>query len=239
MSVLNFKKGKIEVKNQGDRIKLIIYGEIVSTELDKWIDEDVAPKDIQDILHQIGDKDLDIYINSVGGSVFAGMAIYNMLKRHKGYKTVYVDGVAASIASVIAMVGDKIYIPKNSFLMVHKAWCEATGNSDDLIKLSETLEVLDEGILNVYKTKLLSEKHLETIKDFISNETWLSGENAQKYFDIEVTEAIEIAASFDSSYCNKHNVPQELKSKLKNGTLNKDKNNLNLEKAKLKLQLLI
>jgi ATP-dependent protease ClpP protease subunit len=136
MSVLNFEKGKIEVKNQGDRIKLIIYGEIVSKELDKWIDEDVAPKDIQDLLYQIGDKDLDIYINSVGGSVFAGMAIYNMLKRHKGYKTVYVDGVAASIASVIAMVGDKIYIPKNSFLMVHKAWCVATGNSDDLIKLS-------------------------------------------------------------------------------------------------------
>ena len=240
MPVLNFDKGKIELKNQEEKAKLTIYGEIVSTEWDKWEDEDVAPKDIQDLLYQIGDKDLDIYINSVGGSVFAGMAIYNMLKRHKGVKNVYVDGVAASIASVIAMAGDNIYIPKNSFLMVHRAWCRISGNADGLKKQAETLEALDEGILNVYKAKLKDEADIEVIKSLISKESWINGEEAHRYFNIEVTEANEISASFDEEYCNIHDIPIELKESLFiRNKKEKDVEEAVLAKKKLELELLI
>ncbi|WP_330594436.1 Clp protease ClpP, partial [Clostridioides difficile] len=70
---------------------------------------------------------MNIYINSGGGSVFAGMAIYNMLKRHEGFKTVYVDGIAASIASVIALAGDRVVIPQNAYFMIHKPWIGLCG----------------------------------------------------------------------------------------------------------------
>jgi ATP-dependent protease ClpP protease subunit len=240
MSILNFEKGKIELKNQGEKAKLTIYGEIVSTEWDKWESEDIAPQDIQDLLYQVGDMDLDIYINSVGGSVFAGMAIYNMLKRHKGNKTVYVDGLAGSISSVIAMVGDKLVIPSNAYLMIHKAYGRFLGNADELRKQAEALDVLDDGILNVYKEKLKSDADIEKIKDMIAKETWLTGVEAQKYFNLELTGSVEIAASFDKEYCTKHKVPKELKALLENqkgieSRKAEEKARVELEKQKLLL----
>lgn len=108
----------IKFKNDIDTGKqeLYFYGDIVSDEMDKWQDTDTCPQDVQNILKQIDEnKPLDIYINSGGGSVFAGLAIYNMLKRNKAQKTVHIDGLAASIASVIAMAGDKIIMPSNAF----------------------------------------------------------------------------------------------------------------------------
>ena len=131
MPVLNLDKGKLEVKNKAEnKAELIIFGEITSS---RWANSDVIPSDVNNLLNEIGENDaLDIYINSPGGSVFAGIAIYNMLARHKGYKRVFVEGYAASIASVIAMVGDEIIVPENAYLMIHKAWGFAIGNADDL-----------------------------------------------------------------------------------------------------------
>jgi ATP-dependent protease ClpP protease subunit len=235
LSVLNFEKGKIELKNSGERAKLTIYGEIVSTEWDKWDNEDIAPQDIQDLLYQIGDMDLDIYINSVGGSVFAGMAIYNMLKRHSGHKTVYVDGIAASISSVIAMAGDRIIIPSNSYFMMHKAWGRFLGNADELRDQAEALDVLDEGILFAYKDKLNTDIDIELIKHMIAKETWLTGVEAQKYFNVELSDAVEIAASFDREYCNKHKVPDNLKALL--DTVNKTDFEARADEEKVKLEL--
>lgn len=99
----------LEIKNETkDNAELYFYGDIVSSCLGAWDDTDQYPESIKKFLDNVKGKDLDIYINSGGGSVFAGMAIYNMLKRHKGFKTVYIDGLAASIASVIALAGDKV-----------------------------------------------------------------------------------------------------------------------------------
>ena len=249
MPILNFEKGKIELKNEGEKAKLNFYGDIVSTEWDKWEDVDVAPKDIQDLLYQIGDKDLDIYINSHGGSVFAGMAIANMLKRHKGYITAYVDGLAASIASVIAFVADKIICPSNSYLMIHKAWGRFLGNADDLRKQADNLDVIDEGILNVYKEKLNPGVKIEKIKDMVAKETWLTGTEAKEFFNIELSEPVEIAASFDKSFCDKHKVPEKLRNLLNNQVQQQQQledkifqaqqAELDLARAKLELQLLI
>ena len=94
---------------------LYIYGEIVDNADWKWDDSDVMPDDVLEALNSVdGLDELNIYINSPGGSVFAGQAIYNMLNRNKAKKNVYVDGVAASMASIIALVGDNIYIPSIS-----------------------------------------------------------------------------------------------------------------------------
>jgi len=208
------KKKAIQFKNamgQSNQ-ELYFYGDIVSDEWDKWSDADTCPQDIIDILSQIDEsKPLDIYINSGGGSVFAGMAIYNMLMRTKSFKTVHVDGVAGSISSVIAMAGDKIVMPSNSYLMIHHALCGIQGNPIELRKMADTLDKIDVGMLEVYKSKLVDGVDIETIKTMIDNETWMTGDEASKYFNIEVIQSNNAVASI-SKLDMYNKVPKELKN---------------------------
>lgn len=201
----------LKIKNQTqEKAELFIYGDIISGDW-KWEDSDVTSTEIRDFLKSIEDvTSLDIYINSGGGSVFAGMAIYNMLKRHKATKTVHVDGIAGSIASVIAMAGDKIVIPSNAYLMIHKAWNYEAGNADQFRKMAETLDKIDDGIMNVYETKIKDGVKLEVIKGLVSAETWLTGKEAVNYFNVEVTEEIKVAACVSEQYKNYKNVPDKL-----------------------------
>ena len=133
---------------------LYFYGDIVDSWLGAWDDADQYPDSIKNFLDLAKGKDINIYVNSGGGSVFSGMAIYNMLKRHNGYKTVYIDGLAGSIASVIALAGDKVVMPSNAYMMVHKPWCGLNGNATELRDMANTLDKIEEGILNVYKENL-------------------------------------------------------------------------------------
>ena len=111
----NNLKNILEIKSYTDTsCDLYFYGDIVDSWNGAWDDTDQYPEAIKSFLDEAKGKNINIFINSGGGSVMSGMAIYNMLKRHKGYKTVYVDGLAGSIASVIALAGDKIVIPKNA-----------------------------------------------------------------------------------------------------------------------------
>nr|WP_195365912.1 head maturation protease, ClpP-related [[Eubacterium] tenue] len=239
----------LKIKNITDNsADLYFYGDIVSDYYDSWDDTDQYPEQIIDFLNEVGDKNLNIYINSPGGNVFAGIAIYNMLKRHKGYKTVYVDGVAASIASVIAMIGDRIICPSNAYFMIHKPLLLTCGNANHLRERAETLDKLEEGILNIYQTKLQEGISIDTIKQLVNEETWLTGEDAVKYFDIEVSDKVNIIAKCDSDYFNKFTkVPKELGieeytdviDKVENKSKSKEIANKNneLEKEKLLLEL--
>lgn len=115
--------GSMTIKNQTDSsADLFFYGDIVSeTWQSEWYEDDMAPGDVKEFLDQLdGTENINIHINSGGGSVFGGIAIYNMLRRNNAHKTVYVDGLAASIASVIMMAGDEIVMPKNATVMIHK-----------------------------------------------------------------------------------------------------------------------
>ena len=98
-------------------------------------------------------KNINICINSGGGSVFAGIAIYNILMRHKANKTVYIDGLAASAASVIAMAGNKIIMPENAMMMIHRTWTIAAGNSEELLKMCEILDRSDANLVEIYTKK--------------------------------------------------------------------------------------
>lgn len=211
-------KDFLNIKNLGEKAELHFYGEIVSDEWEKWSDLDTCPEDVLNYLSKIeNSKELDIYINSGGGSVFAGLGIYNILKRHKGRKTVYVDGLAGSIASIIAMVGDEIIVPSNSFLMIHKPLCGIYGNANDMREMADTLDRIEEGLINTYKTKLKDNVDIETIKAMVNAETWLTGEEASKYFNITVTEANKMIAKVDTNLLNSYkNVPENLKTKDKN-----------------------
>lgn len=152
---------------------------------------------------------LNIYVNSNGGDVFAGNAIYNMLKRHKAHKTVYVDGLAASIASVIVMAGDEIIMPANSYLMIHKAWTYAMGNANDLRETADRLENIEQTIVDTYMENVAENITEDDIKQKMSDETWLSAKDAAELFPrIQEDENIDVAACISSITYN--NIPKNV-----------------------------
>ena len=249
MKVINFKNkadktvGKLEIKNINGNSSIRFDGDIVDSDWDKWNDTDSCPSDVLEALNGLT-GDLDIYINSGGGSVFSGMSIYNILSRYKGNKTVYVDGLAGSIASVIAMAGDKIIMPKNSFLMIHKPLCMVGGNANDFRKMADTLDTIEQGIINVYATKLKDGANIDDIKSMVNDETWLTGEQAAQYFNVEVSEANNAIAfirknDFQNYLNDKLQEPKPVKNpKQQISTPSvKDKEQLELETELLKLEL--
>ena len=201
----------LKIKNQSEQsADVYFYGDIVSSEWGKWENTDTCPEDVRDFLTQVeGVKNLNIYVNSGGGSVFAGLAIYNMLKRNSAFKTVHVDGLAGSIASVIAMAGDKIVIPSNAFLMIHKPWSGIVGNSDDMRKTADDLDQIEQGILNVYAENLKEGVDINTIKQMVNDETWLNGFEASKYFNVEVSQENEMVACTSDYFKNYSKIPQQ------------------------------
>lgn len=194
----------LKVKNSTDiSADLYFYGDIVSDWWGAWTDEDQYPDAVKNFLNDHKGKDLNIHINSGGGSVFAGITIYNMLKNHKGYKTVYIDGLAASIASVIALAGDKIVMGTGTQFMIHKPLSWITGNADDMRECANLLDQIQEGIMQVYKENLKNEDDYEIIEAMVNAETWLSNEEACKYFNIEINSTIE-AVACTSDYFEKY-----------------------------------
>ena len=177
--------------------ELMLYGDISDT---SWWGDEVTPKDFKNDLDSLGDiKNLNIYINSGGGDVFAGTSIYNMLKRHNAYKTVYIDGLAASIASMIAMAGDKIIMPKNAMLMIHRAWTAAYGNVNDFKKMAETLAQVDNSIATSYTGKTGLE--VDEIMEMMDKETWFTASEAvEKKFADEIEAEKLLAASIDGAF---------------------------------------
>jgi len=196
----NEKYWEIKAKSS-DLGEVWIYGEISSF---KWSDSDVTPKDFQKELKSIESvKQLDIYINSGGGSVFAGQSIYSMLKRHKANKTVYVDGLAASIASVIAMAGDRIVMPKNAMMMIHNASMLGIGDYRDFRKYADDLEKINGSIISTYAEK--TDMDITEIANLMDEETWMSADDAVRYgFADEIENTKKVAASIDGDFliCN-------------------------------------
>ena len=213
--------GSMTIKNQTDSsADLFFYVYIVSeTWQSEWYEDYMAPGDVKEFLDQLdGTENINIHINSGGGSVFGGIAIYNMLRRNNAHKTVYVDGLAASIASVIMMAGDEIVMPKNATVMIHKpsaSYFFTTKNADDLRKDAESLDTCQEAIMQTYMTKAKVDK--EEIEQKVNDETWLTGEEAAELFDIKVEEANDAVACAGSSmfFCYK-NVPTSLTAQGKN-----------------------
>ena len=139
--------------------------------------EGVTAKRISAALRSIGaDKDVVVNINSPGGDLFEGLAIYSMLKEHKGKVTVKVLSLAASAASIIAMAGDEIQIARSGFFMIHNAWTLAAGNRHDLKAVADFLEPLDDAMADIY--------HIESglpksdLAGMMDSETWMGGTQA-------------------------------------------------------------
>lgn len=207
--------GKIEIKNQTEeKAELYFYGDIVSDSWSSWwTDEDKCPQDVSDFLKSLeNSQDIDIYINSGGGSVFAGIAIYSMLKRHKGKKTVHVDGLAASIASVIALAGDEVIVPKYANFMIHNPLCMLWNsyNAIDLRKIASTLDSCKESILNIYMENVKEGVTKEELSALMDEEKWFTGESASEIFNIKIEDEFELVAC-SSEFLDKYkNTPENL-----------------------------
>jgi len=192
---------------------LYFYGDIVGDYWESWQEEDQYPEKVKNFLSGVEGKDLNIYINSGGGSVFAGIAIYNMIKRHaeKNSVKVYVDGLAGSIASIIAFAGNvPPSIPSNAFIMIHNPWAAAAGNAGQLRKIADDLDVIREGILNIYAEHLAEGATIEQVEEMMNAETWLNGQQAAEVFAVETAEAKDYVAKTGeyNSICRK--IPEEI-----------------------------
>jgi ATP-dependent Clp endopeptidase proteolytic subunit ClpP len=154
----------------------------------------VTAKDFLAEVKRYKGQHIHLRINSVGGSVIEGAAIYNSLRRHKGGLTVHVDGLAASMASVIAMAGEEVYIADNAMLMIHNPWSMTMGDADDLRKEADVLDKLKATLVNAYVRKTGMET--EDIAAMMDEETWLNAtQSVAMGFADEIEDGIEAAAS--------------------------------------------
>lgn len=164
---------KFGFKNMTQEAIIKIYDDI-----GKFGDE-VSIKDIDEALEQANGKPLSIHINSNGGEVFEGFAIYNAIKNYKGKKVTYIDGLAASIASVIALASDKVVMNKASMFMIHNAWGGCFGNAEEMRQVADALEQINSVIKGIYmqKTKLDEVK----ITELMNNETFIKPDECLAY----------------------------------------------------------
>lgn len=176
--------------------ELLLYGPI--SEYSWWGDE-VTPKEFAEDLSALGDiKNLTIRINSGGGDVFAATAIYNLLKTHKAYKTVIVDGLSASAATIIMMAGDVIQIPANAMVMIHDPMVGASGNTKVFLKMIDLLNKVKDCIIAAYVGK--TGKSEEELADLMDQETWMTGQEAVDMgFADELLDSVKVAASIDNT----------------------------------------
>lgn len=156
---------------------LNIFGEITSV---PEIESDVSSHNLSTQLAQLTDVDqIDVYINSYGGEVAEGLAIYNALRRHKANITTHCEGFACSIASVIFMAGDKRVMNESSLLMIHNAWNIVAGNAEELRKQADDLEKINQAATEAYKAHSTLKE--DEIKALMDDETWILPEEALSY----------------------------------------------------------
>ena len=233
----------LTIKQEANQNKASMYidGEIVT---DEWEDSDTSAAGFRDALKSLGDvKTINLHINSPGGSVFEGIAIYNMLKQNSAHINVYVDGLAASISSVIAMSGDAIFMPSNAMMMIHNPWTMAVGNASELRKQADDLDRITESSVQTYLAKAGDKLDKDTLKQLMDDETWLTAQEAVDYgLADEVIGANKSAASISKQFAQRYrHVPEQLieQAKIPEGDSNKltdDQRQKLLERTKTNLK---
>ncbi|TKB53371.1 Clp protease ClpP [Ferrimonas aestuarii] len=181
-----------QIKASGnDSAEILIYDEIGG-----W---GVSARSFARDIKELGKvTNITVRIHSGGGDVFEGMAIYNLLKQHPANVTVYIDGLAASMASVIAMAGDTIIMPSNTMMMVHKPWGIQGGDAEDMRRYADLLDKVEGALISAYLDKTgIDETELQAL---LAEETWLTGSEAvEKGFADQLVEPLQAAASLTSN----------------------------------------
>lgn len=157
------------MQTKDDTADVYIYGDVSS---EKWFGTEISAKDVVDQINGSHAANINVYIQSYGGEVAEGLAIYNALRRSKATVTTYCDGFACSIASVIFMAGKHRKMHKSSLLMIHNAWTLAVGNADELEKQAEDLRTINEAIKQAYLDAVSITK--EELDKLLDAETWIT-----------------------------------------------------------------
>lgn len=215
----------ITFKNRTDSADVYIYGEITEYPYDS---NDFSAEMLREKLLEADQKPLNIYVNSGGGSVFEGQAISAILERYPGQKTCYIDGICASIATKIPFACDVVNFAKGAYFMIHQSAGIAWGNAEEMMKMADTLEQIDNGLVATYKAN--SKMDEETIRQKMKAETWYTSENINNDFSFNIIEGKQMVAYVSSDTLNK------FKNRPKN-MVNKDKpeNKINIKEMEFAL----
>lgn len=190
---------------QAGVLDMYLYGDVESGGYDWWsgqyVESETSAAHFRDELAKYPEaREIRVYINSYGGSVFEGTAIYNQLRRHPAQVTVYIDGFACSVASVVAMAGDRVVMPRNAMMMIHNAYLYAVGNAAELRKAADDLDAINRGNRQAYLQKAGGKLREEELTAMMDAETWLTAEDcirlgladeyAEKDVDLEEASAV-------------------------------------------------
>jgi ATP-dependent Clp protease, protease subunit len=157
------------VRAKGDAVEILLYDEVGFF--------GITAKAFAETLASIDTDTIHLRVNSPGGDVFDGVAMYNALRQHPAHVVTHIDGLAASISSVIALAGDEVRMAPNAFFMIHNPWGVTIGDADDHRKQADTLDKIARGsIINTYQAK--TGMDVETIETWMDDETWFSAEQA-------------------------------------------------------------
>ena len=207
-------------KVDDNETELFIYGDIRKKDLiDAWLgtgNDAVDAFTLKDALQTVDTPNLTVRINSYGGSVSEGLAIYSLLQDFKGHVKTIVDGFACSAASVVFMAGETRVVPESGLLMIHNAWMSAEGDSNTMKKVAEDLEKITQPSVNIYVSKTGQSE--EKIKEMMDRESWITSKEA---FELGFATTIEkndsAKQSLESNYL--HNLVMKIKDL---ETINKD-----------------
>lgn len=181
---------KIVRNDAGDEATILIYDEI-----GYW---GIQAADFIRQLAELTASTINVRINSPGGGVFEGIAIYNAIRQHSAHIIVHVDALAASIASLIAMAGDEVKIAKNAYLMIHEPWTITMGNASQLRRDADLLDKFGDTILGAYVAQ--SGQDAEEIRQLMRDESWVNADEALELGLVdEVVDTSEVKATFDLS----------------------------------------
>ena len=166
-------KKYFQLTQNDNEVDIQIYGDITSWE---WYDSDVSSYTLSKQIEGLDCDKINVYINSYGGEVAEGLAIYNQLKRHKAKVKTVCDGFACSAASVIFMAGDERVMSTASLLMIHNAWSWTSGNANELRKQADDLDKITQASVNAYMQEVNITE--EELKQMLDDETWITPQEA-------------------------------------------------------------
>jgi len=158
----------------------------------------ITAQDFISEMKEYKDTPVNLRINCIGGDVFDGMAMYNIIKKREAKTTAYIEGIAASMGSVIALAADEVIMAENSLFMIHNAWGGAMGEAEDMRKTASILEKISGEIANIYERK--TRLSLNRIIEMMDKETWLNANEAYELGFIDlISDSIKVAAKYDVS----------------------------------------
>ena len=166
-------KKYFQLTQNENEVDIQIYGDITSWD---WFEGEISSYTLSKLIEDLDCNKINVYINSYGGDVAEGLAIYNQLKRHKATVKTVCDGFACSAASVVFMAGDERVMSIASMLMIHNAWSSCSGNANELRKQADDLEKITQASINAYMQEVNITE--DKLKELLDNETWLTPQEA-------------------------------------------------------------